>query len=172
MTEILRFFNNWFPNPKYSVQKIVKIYDTMHFILEETPVERFLIFKAHNGGGVIKPNTPVYSSVLYEDYTGPFKAVKNQYQRMESDEYYLRMLVEMIQKKAISLSTREMPDSSIKTIYEGEGVKYAEVYFLGNDRKNIYYCSCGTSVEGGWETDHYSKGQILVAINTLRQNIK
>lgn len=170
--QILAFINNWFVTPRHQVKKIVTIYDQMHFILEETPVERFLILKAHNGGGVIKPNTPIYSSVLYEDYAHPFRSVKAQYQRLEADEEYLRMMVELIQKKSITLETGKIPNGLLKNIYQAEGVKYSQLFFLGNDKKNIYYCSCATSVEGGWENSPYEKNQIFMAVNTIKQNIK
>jgi hypothetical protein len=172
VNELLKLINRIFPSPRHQVEKIVNIYDQMHRIIEETPVERFLIFKSHNGGGVIKPNTPLYSSVIYEDYTAPFKSVKDVYQRIEADEEYLRMLVEMIQKKSIILKTEKLPPGLLKNIYKAEGVKYAEKYFLGTDKKNIYYCSCGTSVEGGWENNAYQKNAIYMAINIIKQNIK
>lgn len=172
IAEGIRFLNNIFVTPRDQVKKIVTIYDTMHRIVEDSPVERFLILKAHNGGGVIKPNTPIYSSVIFEDYTHPFRSVKDQYQKLQADEEYLRLLVDVISKKRVVLKTNELSPGLLKTIYDGEGVKYSEICFLGNDKKNIYYCSCATSVENGWEQSPYDKNLIFMAVNTIKQNIK
>src|SRR5574339_509013 len=91
-TEILRFFNNIFRKPSREIGKVVRIYDALHRVIEETKVQRILIIKAHNGGGLIKPDTPLFVSVLYEDYTHPLDTVRNDYQKVEVDEEYIRLL--------------------------------------------------------------------------------
>ncbi len=168
--EIFKFLNNIFITPKKQIKKVVAIYDSMHRVLDETPVERFLILKAHNSGGIIKPNTPLYISVIYEDYTHPFKSVKDDYQRLTIDEEYLRMLVTLCNQKSIRVTTSELPNGILKSIYQGEGVKYAEMYYLGQDRKNIYFCTCGTSAST-WEDNSYQKMTVQIQINTIKNNI-
>lgn len=172
ITEILKFFNNLFSTPRKQIQKVVNIYDSMHVVLDETAVERFLIFKAHNGGGIIKPHTPLYISVLYEDYTHPFKSVKDDYQRLAVDEALIRILAQLPASKSVKIRTEELEKGIVKDIYEGEGVKYSEIFYLGQDRKNIYYCSCGSSVEGGWEHSSYQKMTIQIQINAIKNNIQ
>lgn len=170
--EIFKFFNNIFPTPKRQIQKVVGIYDTMHKLLETTDIERILIFKAHNGGGVIKPNTPLFISVIYEDYCDPFGSVKELYQRLAIDEEYMRMLAILSVQRSIKLTPTSMTTGLLKDIYEGEGIKYAEKYYLGHDKKNIFYCSLGTSKEGGWQDNAYQRMFIQLMVNNLKNNIK
>jgi hypothetical protein len=169
--ELLKFINNIFITPRKQIKKVISIYDSMHRVLDETAVERFLIVKAHNSGGIIKPNTPLYISVIYEDYTHPFKSIKDDYQKLSIDEEYLRMLVSLCNQKSVKILTKDLPKSLLKSIYEGEGVKYSELYYLGQDKKNIYFSSCATSVEGGWEDNSYQKMTIEIQMNTIRNNI-
>lgn len=168
--EIVKFLNNIFITPRKQISKVVAVYDSMHKILDETAVERFLIMRAHNSGGIIKPNTPLYTSVIYEDYTHPFKSVKDDYQRLAVDEEYLRMLVSLCSQKSVKVFTSDLPNGMLKSIYEGEGVKYAEFYYLGQDKKNIYYCSCATSTSA-WEDNSYQKMTIQIQMNTIKNNI-
>lgn len=170
--EVFKFLNNIFSTPKQQIRKVVSIYDSMHKVLDETAVERFLIFKAHNSGGTIRSNTPLYSSVIYEDYTHPFKSVKEDYQKLPVDEEYLRMLAVLSTQKSVKIRTSEMASGILKDIYRGEGVKYSEIYYLGHDKKNIYYCSCGSSVEGGWEESDYQKMIIQIQVNIIKNNIR
>lgn len=170
--EGFKFLNSFLSSPKKQIQKVVSIYDSMHNVLDETPVERFLIFRAHNGGGIIKPNNTLYVSVIYEDYTNPFRSVKDLYQKVALDEGAIRFLLDLSHQKVLQIKTKELREGLIKSIYEGEGVMYAEAHYLGHDNKNIYYCTCGTSVESGWEDNSYQKMTIQMQINNIKNNIK
>jgi hypothetical protein len=174
LTEFLKFINNLFSNfgtnPQKQIEKVINIYDTMHLVLEETAVERFIIFKAHNGGGIIKPSGELYVTALYEDYTYPFHSVKSQYQKIEVDEIYARMLLDVIQKGQVHLYADEMKDGLLKGIYQSEGVHEARIFFLGQDKKFIFYCSCATSKE--WLISQGEKARLELAVGKIKQNIK
>lgn len=170
--EIFKFFNNLFHLPSRQVQRIVRIYDAMHEVLGYTGVGRIIIVKAHNGGGLIKPNTSLYISAVYEDYTAPFESVKDYLQKLQLDEEFIRMLVDLCRQKSVMIKTSDLKDCVLKTLNEGYGVKYSEIYFLGQDRKNLYFCFCDSSVENGWYGNLVHKNIISLAINTIRNNIK
>jgi len=167
ITEVARFFNNIIVSPRKQIRKVVNIYDEMHAVLEETNVERFLIFKAHNGGGVITPNGELYVSTLYEDYTDPFISVKADYQKLPVDVVYAKMLLEIIKNKKVDYKIEEVPEGILKEIYLKEGVRRSLIYFLGQDRKNVYFCSCATS-----QDIIYDEITVDLAVNKIKQNIK
>jgi hypothetical protein len=169
--EIMRFINKITLKPSKEIKKVVAIYDEMHKILEETKVQRFLVFKAHNGGGLIKPSTPLYVSVLHEDYSTPFKSVKDTYQQVMIDGEYIRILDKVCQDKMVRIKTRNLKSSLLKDIYEAEGVQYSEIYFLGQNRKNLYFTSTACAWENGWEDNVEQKVAIKLAINHIRNNI-
>lgn len=167
ITEVFRFLNARFASPRRQIAKVVGIYDTMHEVLEQTNIERFLIFKAHNGGGVISSTGDLYVSALYEDYTEPFHSVKSDYQRLPVDIVHAKMLLEIMSKKKIDYKVDEIPMGILKSIYQKEGVKRSLIYFLGQDRKNVYFCSCATSKEFiDYELN------VDLAVNKVKQNIR
>lgn len=170
ITEIFRFFNNLISGARSHIRKVVNIYDSMHKILDETQVERFIIFKAHNGGGFIRPNTPLYVSAIYEDYTHPFHSVKDSLQKLEVDEGYLRMLASINTKNKVIITTATLEKGFLKDLYESEGVKYAEIYYLGQDRKSLYFCSAASSFI--WEDNSYNRAALNLGITKIRNNIK
>src|SRR5678810_755741 len=100
VTQLLKLVNNIFSVlPRKQIEKVVGIYDSMHKLMEETSVERMLILKTHNGGGLIKPSTPLYISALYEDYTTPLDSVKSDIQNVLLDEEFIRMMLELCKFK-------------------------------------------------------------------------
>jgi len=114
IAEVFRFLNNIIISPKKQIRKVVNIYDSMHKVLETTNIGRFLIFKAHNGGGVITPNGELYVSTLYEDYSEPFSSVKADYQKLPVDIVYAKMLLEIIKSKKVNYRTSDMAEGILK----------------------------------------------------------
>lgn len=167
ITEVFRFLNNRFASPKRQISKVVNIYDAIHRVLEETNVERFLIFKAHNGGGVISPNGDLFISTLYEGYKEPFTSVKSKYQKLPVDIVYAKMLLEIIRTKKVDYNVEDIPEGILKDIYLKEGVKKSLLYFLGQDRKNVYFCSCASS-----QDIIYDEIAVDLGVNVVKLNIR
>jgi hypothetical protein len=172
ITEFFKFVNNLFTGPRGQIKKVVNIYDAMHRILDETSVKRCIIYKAHNGGVLIRPHTPLYISALYEDYSHPFNSVKADYQRLELDEEGLRVLSELSLGKKFAAYTEDLKPGLMKGIYLAEGIKYCELYYLGQDKKNVYFCSCATSDEMIWSVNPTDKNIVDMCVNIIRNNIK
>lgn len=171
--EIFKFFNNLFHLPSGQIKKIVSIYDTMHRILDDTDVQQVLIFKVHNGGGLIKPNSPIFVSVLYEDYTTPVRSVKDSYQRLEVDREYLKMLSELYEKRHIKIKTNKLiPKSLQHSLNVLEGIEYMEFFFLGQDRRNVYFCVCSSVWENGWSEKIDQDAFVKLSINSIKNNIR
>lgn len=171
-TEILRFLNKIFPTtPRKQIQKVVNIYDWMHYVLNNTKVQRFVIKKAHNGGGLIHPTTPLYITAIYEDYSHPLKPVKDDYQRLQIDEEYIRMILDLCRNKVVRLKTKDIKSSVLKTLEEGQGVKFVEFRYLYQDRHSIYFCSLVTAEEGESFDTPLQQSSIALAINGIRNNI-
>lgn len=169
--EIFKFITRLISKPSKEIKKIVRIYDEMHKVVELTEVQRFIIFKAHNGGGLIRTNTPLFISALHEDYSSPFTSVKANYQQISIDGEYIRTLSAICEDKVIKFKTSEMKDGLLKDIHIAEGIRYAEIYFLGQDRKNLYFTSIASAWEDGWSKDPEQELVVKLAINTIRNNI-
>lgn len=165
--KFLRVFNL----PSKQIRKVVSIYDSMHTIVEKTSVTRLLIIKAHNSGGWIRPDTPLYITVLYEDYTRPLESMKDDYQKMLIDEDYLRMLKDLTVTKKLQIDPKMLKEGILKAKYDGEGVKFAEVYFLGQDRRNLYFCTLTSITAENFDT-YSDRSVIQVGVNNIRNNIR
>lgn len=174
VAEVFKFLNSLIgaTSIKKQIEKVNNIYDAMHRAIAESIAQRFLIMRAHNGGGVIKPTGDLYASVLYQDYVKPFHDVKADYQKLPVDKEYTKMLLDIMQNKKLYYPVSEMPESLLKNIYKKEGVQHVFLYYLGQDRKNIYFCSIGTSKS--LLTWRNTKDELLfdLIVNIIRQNIK
>lgn len=127
------------------IKKVVEIYDIMNGIIHDTDVERILVFKGHNGGGLIKPGSELYSSCIYEEFVQPFKSVKTIYQNLPLDKEYVKILLDICSNKEVKIRTENLPDCFLKNIYLSENVKESHLYYLYQDKKSVYYCSLATS---------------------------
>lgn len=173
LVELFRFFNNLISRlPSRQIEKVVEIYDSLHRLIDETKVQRVLIFKAHNGGGFIKPDTPLYVSSLYEDYIHPLDSIRNDYQKMELDEDYVRMLRDLSVKKMLRINVKSLKAGLLKNSYARDGVTYAEMYYLCQNRKNLYFCSIVTTIEGENFDTPIQRSTISLVINNIKNNIR
>lgn len=174
LTEMFKFFNNIFSLKKSGeeIKHVVNIYDNMNTVLNTTEVERFLILKAHNGGGKIKAGSELYASVLYEDYRLPFKTVKEAYQKLMVDAEYVRMLNDIYINQRCNFISSTMPEGLLKNLYESEGVKYSELYFLYQDKKSFYFCSIATSKDQRMIQTRAQQAVINVAVSNIRNDLK
>lgn len=171
LTELIKFLNSIVFKPSRQIAKVINIYDALHRVVENTNVQRVLIMKAHNGGGLIRPDTPLYVTVLYEDYTHPLTSIKADYQKIEVDEPYVRLLMDLILQKNVSLDVGVLKPSILKISYDSQAIKYAEMYYIRQNRRNLYFCSIVTTEEAEVFLDSKQRAEILLLLNTLKKNI-
>jgi hypothetical protein len=144
----------------------------MHWVLNETKVQRLIISRTHNGGGVIHPTTPLYLSAIYEDYSHPLGSLKESLQKLQLDEAFLRVILELCQKKIIRLKVADMERGVVKTIYESENVKFVEFRYIMQDRKNVYIASYATTEEGETFDTPWQQSVLNFSANVIKNNIK
>lgn len=171
LKELLRLVNNIFSRPSAQIKKVVRIYDSLHSIVDNTDVHRVLIVKAHNSGGLIKPHTPLYITALYEDYSHPMESIKGKWFKVEVDEEYVRILLQLCKERKVKFIVKDMKPSMLKDAYLSSGIKYGELHLLGQDGKNIYFCSVVSMWEDGWSRSISQTVAIDLAVNTIRNNI-
>lgn len=172
LLQFLKLINNIFSVlPRKQIEKVVALYDAMHKLMEESSVERFLILKTHNGGGLIKSSTPLYISALYEDYTSPLGSVKSDIQNIQLDEEFIRMLLELCRNKVYRSYTKDVKSDFLRTFLEGDNITFIELRFIKEDRKNLYISSfVTTNPEQDFDTP-VQQTAITVAVTKLRNNI-
>lgn len=172
--ELFQFFNRvLFLRPRRQIEKVVNIYDAMNKAISESSIERFTVFKVHNGGGIINPTGDMYVSILYEEYGVPFFSIKNDIQKLILDKQAVRLLLETMQRKQVKQGVKSLPEGIIKDIYIKSGAKRFILVYIEQDRRNVYFASCSSSSEdSSWMTSASDNVAIQVAITTIKKNIK
>lgn len=151
-----------------NLEDISKVFQALDDVVRKTRVQRFLIFKGSNGGGIPKPGCPFYVSLIYEEHKDKNKSLRDKYSNLSVDGSYIDMLIHLYKNGSVKLRVEDMPVGLLKTLYQGEGIKYSEIYFLGNSDKEILFCSVATNT--GVETfdTPSDRAEIEIAVNHLK----
>lgn len=106
---------------KYHFQNFLLKQDNIQYLIYELRLalncDRVLFIKTSNGGDVPKMGEPLYITILDESYSDTVGPIKKDYQKFEVDSSYKRLMLELIDKKAILMSPEDMEDSVLKTIF-------------------------------------------------------
>lgn len=175
--EIVKFFKDWFNSRKnkeqaiIGLEKVVAIYDNMHRLINSTGVQRILIHRAHNGGGQIRTGVDLYLTCVYEDYTFPFISAKADFVKIPLDQGSLRMLVDCYQNGMARAIPTKMKEGFQKRVYDKEGVEYAELHFLYQDKNFFYFLSIATADKAniGFPSD---RSEIEIVTNNIKKLLK
>jgi hypothetical protein len=153
-----------------NLQDLSKIYKIMSEVIEKTSGTRVVIMKASNGGGIPKPGSEMFLRILYSEVKeGEDDSNLEKYDGMKLDGDYVDMLIEMQKNGAISRVTDQMNNSLLKRIFLADGVKYTEIYYLSNNKSELYYCAINTTNLLEKFTEPEKRIQIELAINNLRK---
>lgn len=150
------------------------VYQVMNEVLQSTSARRFLVFRAHNGGGRPKLGAVIYSTCIYEDFIPPFQAKIHDFHRVLLDREYIQMMRRLITDDHVNILPEKMqPGELLKDIYETEGVAFSQVFYLHETREAFYYCSIATDANGMNEMASQAEQlKIRLAVGKLRDIFK
>jgi len=123
-------------------KKMNEIYGLMNKLKSEINCERVLIIKAKNGGGLPKPGTPLFVSVLYEVYDSDFVSSAEWWQSRQVDESYIGMLMRVEEEEQIAVVTNELKSGILKDLYEAQEVEGSMVSKIVEKDNRYYIVSC------------------------------
>ena len=158
-------------NTTTTINAIAKIYQAMSSVIAETSVERFIVFKVENGGGIPRVGANIYISALMELHEDPNHSIFDNYQRIRADASYITMLAHILSNGNKKFVVSEMEDSLLKSIYLTEKIKYSEVYHLHTTDAAIYYCSLATTQDSRYEKPH-EQLRIRLAVGEISELLK
>lgn len=125
------------------IGKIHAIMDRLRF---ESNIQRVLIWKSENGGGVARFGSKLKLSVVYESYEFPFRSVREDYQDLEADGHAIEVLIKMQQNGETAYFTDQMKEGILRRINENDGAMWSILFAIGpGDGKAFYYASASTS---------------------------
>jgi len=149
-------------------EDLLEIQQVIERLLNKTTIHGVHVMKTENGGGRPRVGNNIYISILYEAIKDHTYSSKDDYQKMLIDEAYVRLLNTIGSTSPISLKVSEMEEGMLKRIFDNVGIKYAEMYFIGETDTAFYYLSISTTEEN-YEIDKIvDRVEIEIAINKLR----
>jgi hypothetical protein len=123
-----------------------EIHHELRSLIEETSVDRFLLFRAWNG-----ELTPQWTTNIFQFRESNQTPVS--YVNFELDEDYVNRLRKTITRGNTRLKVEDLPPSAIRDVYEAEGVTDS-VWFhidstklVDSESRAIVYCSFATHNE-------------------------
>ena len=135
-------------------------HDEILHLLENTCIDRFLIFRAWNGR-----LAPRWTTAVFQLRLGKQDPIS--YVHFELDVDYVSRLKEISIRNVVAFDVEDLQDCAIKRIYEAEGVKSAVWVHItseaveGTDTVAHTYCSFATHSDEGIEQNLVTKCQIL-----------
>lgn len=121
-------------------------------LMLDSEIDRIVLYKATNGGGIINLVTPMYVTCLDEATTNEVGSIKDKMQRWQTDSAYNEMLSRIISKGVINCKVDEMDNSQLRNIYRLAHLNESVVWYLGEMKgknQEVYYVSFETMNKTG-----------------------
>lgn len=107
--------------------------ESLQHAREELGAERVLLLRTSNGGGLLNPEMPIYSSAI-----APIASTLN-WDKQLVDPPYIRMLLELLKSGEVRLDRETMEPGLLKDLYESLGIKSAWVFLIRHRADGVFY---------------------------------
>jgi len=156
---------------KMKVQELDKFYAITNKLQANTNIERTLIWRSENGGGVPRFGFQINLSAVYENYDPPFSSVKADYQELKADDKFVSLLSKMYDQEFTAMYTADMPGGMIRDMNIRDGVTWSYFFKIGGDRTAFYFGQFDTSIQ---QTPFQSNQgtDVHIAVNEIRKKYK
>lgn len=120
-----------------------KTYEILTDAKNKTKASRVSLIRLHNGGGRPVAGKPMYSSGIYEVYSDGKHPIAKYWQneRVDTDEQYRQMLIEMFDKEMVCIETTSMKQGKLKELYDYQNVFRSHVRKVGKRGDDFFYIS-------------------------------
>lgn len=142
-----------------------KIHEQITHLKNEIKAPRVLILKSENGGGIPRATDHVYLSILEEAPDSDIRSIKQDVQKLPSDNHYNNLLLDVLENGYSEVCIESMGDGMLKDFYTSDGIKYSYVKpIITLDNKFIY-------MSVAWR-EKPDLNQVRTYINSTANNIK
>lgn len=149
---------------------IRQIHKIMQDIIDETLMNRFLVFVGEDSAGILAAGKNLFVSCQYEKINKEegLEPILDDIQRWKADESYYDIFSDMLRHGQAVIKTDTMPEGKLKDLYMAQGVKCAKVFHLMTTKKldKVFYCSIATTIRD--EIKLEDKVKVDSAIDKLR----
>lgn len=132
----------------------------IELLMQETEIDRFLMFRAWNG-----KSEPQWTTAVLQIRRGEQKPI--QYVHFELDDDYIERMRRIERGGYETLTVADMPKSAVKDVYEAEGVKasfwaHVETQPVDEHSHAISYCSFSSITDGELQPTTTTRCRIIV----------
>lgn len=131
---------------KTELESIITLYDSLQSLVTNTNIDRALILRTSNGGGIPNFKSPLYLSITHEMHNESVRSIKHQYQNIQADRNYVELVINILEEKEIDVVVSDLKEGLLKNAYEAEGINFSKIVLLSIDTKGIYYLSMSSKV--------------------------
>lgn len=138
-----------------SFVKLTELSDCINKLFLETIADRFLILMSESEHSINSWVSAIYEQHRYDSIDDvSFKlsvGATNKYIKLGTDIYYKQLIDDIRHTSPLKLTTINMQDSVLKSIYLYEKVTYSNIYFLydieiENKERVTIFCSIATHI--------------------------
>lgn len=139
---IVMFFLKWLKEyiekrkrkkkPYTSIAKMMALtLDTLYKARDITSTDRCLIIKTTNGGKLPKPGYPIYIRIEYDIHTDKVRPVKEDFDGVQMDEPYARLINKLDSEQVIEVVTGQLPEGSdLRKTYEMDKITESIIFYI------------------------------------------
>jgi len=150
----------------------VRINSLLTKIVSETPVDRAVVIKLHNGGSKLQTGITKYITVINERHNGNVMEVYRDFQHYPIDANYMLMIHRLVQDKLIIVDTKKMPEGLLKRRYNLDGIKSSIIFYIRETDGGLYYGSFSSTSTLEEITTDQAFARIENTIEKLRWHFK
>lgn len=171
--EIWNLFKRWLSNKEKakaidSFERISTIYSMLQVLGTECKASRISIVSAHNGGGELKPSSPLNSTCLYEWVAKPEYSSKEYIQSRPLLREEIDTLIQLQSKKSLVFTDTNIP-SPFKDSLMAKGFKSIAFHELGITAKSYHWLQIEARIE---LNEPHIKDLIRGAANKIANSLK
>ena len=123
------------------LQKSAEIYESLNTIVASTEAKRAVVLTATNGGKIMRTDTDMYGSILYEIWEVGVSSRKSDWSKVRLGHGYISILTKLIQEKEFILETDDIKDLRLRNVYEADNIHHTFLLELTFDDEKYIYLS-------------------------------
>lgn len=158
----------------HNLEYIFDMYTTLDNIYSYDEVNSVMILKGSNGGGIPKPGNDFYVRIINEIHKDEMYINPERFTGIKVDTFHIEMLINLANSQTgkLSYEVKDMPDCLLKRMWQSEGAKYKDVYFLHATDTEYFYCTIGSDKMQQYTDNFELQAQLELGTNSLRQIFK
>ncbi len=142
-----------------------EVYSCLVKLIFKSGVDRVMVLKCKNGGGIPGKASKLYISAEHEVFSPVLPAIRESFQDFPIDHAYTLMLQDLMSERFKVLKTDELPDGHLKVLYETQKIRVGYVALIGYSTDGMYYIAAQSKREN--ENTAKIRGEMSLAAGQI-----